>query len=227
MRKLSFAVFCLSVGLSGPSAAQEWGEYVNTDDLFLVNFPGQPRVEEFVYVSEYGSPLQARRYIAEDASGRYSVTVVEFFTTIRPPGRHGVEMRGSMAYAATELRRTGEVTYDAYSEIQVVPGHQLQITLPDGRRNFAQLHYLDHRLYIVEAVVPGNFPPPAQFQVSIAFINANGEEIRFTGEGEYQFPDGRPLLRVGGREVTSDEEAARLQRSITIDREPERIVPTY
>jgi hypothetical protein len=227
MRGFSLAVLALLFGLGGTASAQEWIEYVNTDDLFAVNFPGEPRVEEFIYVSEYGSPLPARRYVAEDVTGRYQVTVIEFFTTIRPPGRHGVEMRGSMAYAATQLRQTGEVTYDAYGEIQVIPGHQLQITLPDGRRNFVQIHYLDHRLYILEATVPGNFPPPAHFQASITFINANGEEIRFTGEGEYQFPEGRPLLRVGEEDVTSEDEAARLLNSITADREPQRHVPSH
>jgi hypothetical protein len=128
-------------------------------------------------------------------------------------------MRGAMALAATELRRTGDVTFDAYGEIQVIPGHQLQITLPDGRRNFVQIHYHDHRLYVAEAIVEGNMPPPAHFQASLTFINEDGEEIRYTGEGEYQFPDGRPLLRVGGREVTSEEEAERLLNSITIDRQ--------
>ena len=226
MRLWKMVALAAALCFAGSASAQGWIEYVNTDDLFAVNFPGEPTVEEFIYVSEYKSPLPARRYVAEDSSGRYQVTVIEFFTTIRPPGRHGVEMRGSMAYAAHQLRQTGEVTYDAYGEIQVIPGHQLQITLPDGRRNFVQIHYLDHRLYITEAVVPGNFPPPAHFQASITFIDANGEEIRFTGEGEYQFPDGRPLLRVGGEEVTSEEEAIRLLNSITVDREPQRLVPS-
>jgi hypothetical protein len=208
-----------SLAFTGTAAAQGWIEYVNTDDLFSANFPGEPRIEGFTYVSEYGSPLPSRRYIAEDPSGRYQMTVVEFFTTIRPPGRHGVEMRGSMAYAATQLRKTGEVTYDAYGEIQVIPGHQLQITLPDGRRNFVQIHYRDHRLYIAEAIVAGTMPPPAHFQASLVFINENGEEIRYTGEGEYQFPEGRPLLRVGGDDITSEEDAIELLNSVTIERQ--------
>ena len=35
------------------ASAQGWIEYVNTDDFFAVNFPGEPRVEEFIYVSEF------------------------------------------------------------------------------------------------------------------------------------------------------------------------------
>jgi hypothetical protein len=219
MRLLKWILFALALGNAATANAQTWIEYANTDDLFAVNFPGEPRVEEYLYVTEYASPLPSHRYIAQDASGRYQVSVIKMFTTVRPPGRHGVEMRGAMALAATELRRTGEVTFDAYGEIQVIPGHQLQITLPDGRRNFVQIHYHDHRLYVAEAIVQGNMPPPAHFQASLTFINEDGEEIRYTGEGEHQFPDGRPLLRVGGQEVTSEDKAVRLLNSITVDRQ--------
>ncbi len=189
------------------AAAQGWIEYVNTEDLFAVNFPGEPMVETFTYVTEYGSELPSKRFYAEDASGLYQVRVVDMHTTSRPPGRHGVELRGSIAQAATAIRQTGEVTYDAYSEIQVIPGHQLQVTLPDGSRNFAQIHYHDHRLYIVEAIVPPNMPPPVHFQSSLSIINEAGEAIRYTGEGFYQFPDARPVLSLGGRVVTTEAEA--------------------
>ena len=172
-----------------------------------MNFPGEPRVEDFIYVSEYGSPLPSKRFIAEDATGRYMMTVVDMHTTVRPEGRHGIELRGAVDYAATELRRTGEVTYDAYGEIQVIPGHQLQITQPDGKRNFVQLHYHDHRLYIAEAVVPGNLPPPVHFQASVSIVNEEGLPIRYTGEGFHAFPDGRPVLSIGGEIVTTEAEA--------------------
>jgi hypothetical protein len=195
-------IFCAS-----SAAAQEWIEYVNTDELFAVNFPGEPRVEEFIYVTEYGSPLPSKRFIGEDSIGRYTLTVVDMHTTVRPPGRHGVELRGSMAHAAAELRRTGEVTYDAYSEIQVIPGHQLQITQPDGKRNFVQIHYHDHRLYIAEAVVPGNFPPPVHFQASFSIVNEEGLAIRYTGEGYFSFPDARPVLSIGGEIINTEAEA--------------------
>ena len=198
---LAFVLYAAS------ASAQGWIEYVNTDDLFAVNFPGEPRVEEFIYVSEFKSPLPSRRYVAQDATGRYQMTVIDMHTTVRPEGRQGVELRGAMAYAATELRRTGEVTYDAYGEIQVIPGHQLQITLPDGRRNFVQIHYHEHRLYIAEAIVPGNMPPPAHFQASVSIVNEEGLPIRYTGEGYFQFPDGRPVLSIGGEIVTTEAEA--------------------
>ncbi len=189
------------------ASAQGWIEYVNTDDLFAVNFPGEPRLEEFLYVSEFKSPLPSRRYIAVDAVGRYQMTVIDMHTTVRPQGRQGVELRGAMAYAATELRQTGEVTYDAYSEIQVIPGHQLQITLPDGRRNFVQMHYHDHRLYVAEAIVPGNMPPPAHFQASVSIVDGQGGAVRYTGEGTFSFPDGRPVLSIGGEIVTTEADA--------------------
>lgn len=194
----ALALMILSM-VPGSVRAQGWIEYVALDDFFSVNFPSQPEVEEFIYTSEYGSPLPSHRYFVEHNEGLYQVTVVNMTTTIRPPGRHGVELRGSIAYAATQLRKTGEVTYDAYGEINVIPGHQLQITQPDGRRNFVQIHYHDHHLYITEAIVPGDQPPPALFQASFEVTNAEGQSLRYAGEGEWSFPDGRSLLRVGGR----------------------------
>jgi hypothetical protein len=207
MRVWRFAPALAVLFCASGASAQDWIEYTNTDELFSVNFPGEPRVEEFIYVSEYESPLPSKRFIAEDATGRYQMSVVDMHTTIRPPGRHGIELRGAVDRAAAELRRTGEVTYDAYGEIQVIPGHQLQITLPDGKRNFVQIHYHDHRLYIAEAVVPGNFPPPVHFQASVSIVNEEGLPIRYTGEGFVSFPDGRPVLSIGGEIINTEAEA--------------------
>jgi len=207
MRFWKILPVALTALYASAASAQGWIEYVNTTEFFALNFPGEPMVEEFTYVTEYGSQLPSKRFYAEDASGLYQIKVVDMHTTSRPPGRHGVELRGSIAHAATAIRQTGEVTYDAYSEIQVIPGHQLQVTLPDGRRNFAQIHYHDHRLYIVEAIVPGNMPPPAHFQAALSIVDENGEAIRYTGEGFYQFPDARPVLSIGGRVVNTEAQA--------------------
>ena len=183
--------------ISGSALAQGWFEYRNTMDLFAVNMPAEPRVEEFTYVTEYGSHMPARRYIADYRGGAYTMTVVDMRVTERGRGRQGTELRGSIGYAATQLRHTGDVTYDAYGEINVIPGHQLQITLPDGRRNFVQimLHY--RRLYIAEAIVPGNQPPPALFQASIELLDEQGNVPRYQ-DNDYSFPDHIPRGGGGG-----------------------------
>ena len=179
------------------ASAQNWFEYQNLEDLFSVNFPAEPKVTETSYTSEYGSPFVARKYSTTDGDVEYMVTVVNMENSAREPGRRGTEWRGAIGFHATKLRQTGEVTFDAYGEINVIPGHQLQITLPDGRRNFANIHFHAHRLYVIEAIAPPNLPPPALFQASFAVVDEAGNSLRYLDE-DYSFPDRIPLTRRGG-----------------------------
>jgi len=41
-------------------------------------FPGQPKVEETTYTSEYGAKLPAHVYHVENGQSRYSMTVVDY-----------------------------------------------------------------------------------------------------------------------------------------------------
>jgi hypothetical protein len=192
MRALRFIPAVLLLLYSGAAAAQNWFEYVNTEDLFTVNFPEEPTVTESPYISEYNSPFTARKYSATDGVAQYSVTVVNMENSAREQNRRGTEWRGAVGYAATAIRRTGEVTFDGYAEINVIPGQQLQVTLPDGSRNFANVHFHKHRLYIIEAIAPAGAPPPAHFQASWAVIDAEGNRLRYE-DADYSFPDGRAL----------------------------------
>jgi hypothetical protein len=183
--------------IAGPALAQEWFDYVNKEDKFSVNLPAQPRVEKFTYISEYDSKLPATRYTAEHNGVQYMMTVVDMNKTDREPGRHGTELRGSIQFHATKLRRSGTVTMDIYNEIQVVPGQMLQITLPDGRRNYAGIYLHQRRLYVMEAIAPAGRVPPILYQASLNFLDDNGNSVRYE-DGNYSFPDGRPLARGGG-----------------------------
>jgi len=197
MNVLKLVPAALLLFFANTASAQNWFEYQNLDDLFSVNFPEEPTVSETPYTSEYDSPFVARKYSASDGNVEYMVTVVNMENSARDPGRRGTEWRGAIGFHATKLRHTGEVTYDAYGEINVIPGHQLQITLPDGRRNFANLHFHGHRLYIIEAIAPADLPPPALFQASFAVVDEEGNSLRYLDE-DYSFPDRIPLARRGG-----------------------------
>ena len=54
MRASHFVAAALFLSLSAPASAQEWIEYVSKEDRFTVNFPGQPRVTQTTYMSQYG-----------------------------------------------------------------------------------------------------------------------------------------------------------------------------
>ena len=184
--------------VSSFSHAQGWFEYVNQEDRFSVNLPSEPEIQDIVYHSELEAEFPARLYSVQVGESSYTVTVVDFRDAqrihaeklagereseqIRGRNRWITDQRASVARAAREFRqRGGEVTYDAWGHLENVEGHQLQITNPDGTRTFVgiYLHGKDNRLYILDGTVPGNMPPPGQFQQSLRFLDENGARIRY------------------------------------------------
>lgn len=63
-----------------------------------------------------------------------------------------MDIVASIAYAATKFRqRPGvKMTYDAYHYIDLVSGHQLQLTNQDQSRTFVAIYLHENRLYILE-----------------------------------------------------------------------------
>lgn len=202
MNALKLIPAALLLLYSSAASAQNWFEYVNIADQFTVNFPEDPTITEEPYVSEYGSHFTARKYSATDGMVNYTITVVDMTNSERRPGLRGNEWRGAIAYEAAKLRRTGEVTLDAYNEINVVPGIRLQINLPDGTRNFVAIHFCYHKLYIISAIAPENLPPPALFPDSFSVVDEDGNTIRFLDD-DYSFPDRTPIATIAGQPVAN------------------------
>ena len=179
--------------VAGVAAAQGWRSYVSREDFFSVNFPDEPAVTEISYASEYGATLPARVYAVRKGASLHSVTVVDFTDAQRIyqelPDRTDeannaslwlYDQRASVAYAARNFRlRGGEVTYDAWHHIDLVEGHQLQITNQDGSRTYAGMYFHEGRLYIIEATVPSGALPQGMFQQSLSFLDADGNRIRY------------------------------------------------
>jgi len=175
--------------------AQGWIELIDRTDRFIVNFPGTPTITEISYESELAVQLPARVYAVDNAAGRYSMTVVDYTQAERVHREHcealatyecdgnevSTEVRGAIAFAAWNYRKNteGEITYDAYAQVDGVPGHQLQITNPDGSRTFVAIHLDARRLYILEGTVPAEAPPPGMFQQSLGILDEHGRRIRY------------------------------------------------
>ena len=197
-QRLISAALAMMVALcSGAAlAAEAVKPFISREDRFTLNFPTPPKVEEFTYTSEYGSPWKARRYISEHDGYRYIMTVVDMSTTaltrdrdqFRNVGRPGNEKRGAMAHAATNLRQSGKVTLDAYDELQVIPGHRLEIELADGRQNIVQMHAHGPFLYILEAISPPGAVPGYDVQSSLELLDGEGMVPRYR-DNDYSFPD--------------------------------------
>ena len=77
IRNVSFA-FAIVLTTSVTIFAQDWTEFQNIQDGFKIDFPGQPKVTETTWTSEYGYKLPARVYNAERGKERYSMTVVDY-----------------------------------------------------------------------------------------------------------------------------------------------------
>ena len=191
------AVTALAWGLylsSRAVSAQSWFEYEAIEDRFGVNFPAEPIVESFDYHSEFDAVFPARIYSARRGSDVYSVTVVDFTDSQRIHAQMDKteaasgsnvwinDQRASVARAARQFReRGGDVTYDAWSHIDLVEGHQLQITNPDRSRTYAGMYFNGNsqRLYVLEATISPTSPPAGLFQQSLRFLDADGNRVRY------------------------------------------------
>jgi hypothetical protein len=172
---LFFAFFVVQNVFVCSAYAQDWIEYKDRTDRFGVSMPHQPKIEEITYTSWRGHKVPARVHSAQDGMSRYSVTVVNYASD-----PDITDVLGSVAFAATNFRRRGgEVTFDAYEQVDRIPGHELHITNPDGSVTYAEINLFERRLYILEATVPHNAAPPLLFQMSLEILDEKGDRIRF------------------------------------------------
>ncbi len=172
--------------------AQNWQTFVDQEEFFAINVPGEPKVAEVLYASEWGGQLPSKVYSLTANDVDYRITVVNYGTddsSYVQVDDHTdddfpwlYDFRGSIAFAAHNIRkRGGEVTFDAWHHIEMVEGHQLQITHEDGSRTYAGIYlYQDTgRLYIVEAKAPKGALPQGLFQQSLNFLDEDGNRVRY------------------------------------------------
>jgi hypothetical protein len=195
----------LVLSVSAAADAQEWQEYVNTQEGFKVNFPGKPTVTETTWKSQLDYVLPARVYSADRGRERYSITVVDYSgleqqgiersKTCPPgnaqcradagpvigPGYWKQDERGAIVYATFKLlQRDVKVTGLFWDWQDMVEGHFLQLTNnADQSRTFAYIAMHQHKLYIVEGTVPKGYPEPGLFQQSMGWVDKDGNGIRY------------------------------------------------
>ncbi len=174
MKFVGIAAALGALMFSLPALGQNWFQFEDKAERFTVNFPGEPTVTDITYPSEYDGVLPAKHYEVSDGTTTYAVTVVNYLEA------DTTEVRGSVAWAAWNFRkRGGVVNYDAYSQLDRIEGHQLQITNDDMSRTFIAIHVNDKRLFILEATSPPGVPPPAHFQQSLGIFDETGRRVRF------------------------------------------------
>ena len=214
MRQTIAALCCVLI--TGVAFGQGWGPFTSRTDFFTVNLPGEPKVQEITYSTEYGIKLPGHVYSYADGGSRYSVTVVDYSADERmhvertkacqadlgnvdacvAQFQSRTDMRGAILFATWNfLQRDAKVTHLTYSYADLVEGHSLQLTNKDGSRTFAAIHMHENRLYILEGTVPEGAPPPGLFQQSLQFLDKDGNKIRYQSIYSNGFP-APPATRV-------------------------------
>jgi hypothetical protein len=220
MRLIPIVATALVLSLSGTAFAQEWVEFASREDRFTCNFPSEPKITETTWTSEYGYTLPARVYSAEGGLGRYSMTVVDYRNLEKlgmervkscPAGAEpckgspttGVgysknDVRGAIAYASWKfMQRDAKVTHFMWNFIDLVEGHQLQLTNADKSRTVASIYMHENKLYVMEATVPANYPEPGLFQQSLGWLDENGVGLRYQSVYSNGFPPPPRVNRAG------------------------------
>jgi hypothetical protein len=212
MRRTAF-VFALVLWIAEPVAAQEWDQYVNTQDGFKINFPGPPKISTTTWKSQMDYTLPARVYTADRGREHYSLTVVDYSGLEKqgierakscPPGNEQCrenagpvigpgywkqDERGAIVYATLRLlQRDVKVTGFTYDWQDMVEGHLLQLTNnADQSRTYAYVAMHEHKLYVVEGTVPKGYPEPGLFQQSLGWVDKDGNGIRYQSPYSNEF----------------------------------------
>ena len=206
----SWIAAVLVLSLASPAAAQEWENFLFPEDGFEANFPGPPEVEETTWISQLDYELPARIYRASRGDARYSVTAVDYRPLEQlgqarlaacPPGaetcigRQGggeagsvigvgywkIDLRGAPTYAVLKFLRRGGTVTDYNLEFQdLVEGYFLRLTNPDESRTLAYITMHENRLYIYEGTTPKGAPDAALFTGAAGFVDADGNNLRYT-----------------------------------------------
>lgn len=193
---LSKTFFTVILLLPVLSYGQGWIEYLDRSAAYSINFPAEPVITEITYESQQGLIYPAQLYSAHGVRGdSYLVTVVDFTDAQELHSSHpdrteasGInswwwDIRASVAHTALHIRqRGGEITYDSWSWLEGVEGHQLQITNQDASRTFVGIYQHSLRLYILETNVPAGSPPPGLFQQSLRFLDEEGVRVRYRND---------------------------------------------
>jgi hypothetical protein len=212
---IPLALVALVVAVAAP--AQDWKTFTVVEDGFRSNYPGDPKVERISYESEFHLSLPGRVYRAADALGRYSTTVVDYRDVERLHGERSAQCRaanganqqdgdtcqndfvtevaGAMDHViARYLVRDGvKVLHYGSYYVDLVVGRELQLLNADRSRTYVAVHQHAGRLYLQEATVPADMPEPLLFLQSLAWVNEEGQAIRYRtlyteGYADWKFP---------------------------------------
>jgi hypothetical protein len=204
--RASRLALALVIFTAGTASAQNWDQYTFKEDGFKVDFPAAPKVTTTTFKSEYGADLPAKVYTVDQGREHYKVTVADYTQAPRILDENAAKTcpkdyaderscglsnagRGywkeDLAGAAlwgtySFLQRDAKLTHLAFAWQDLVQGNEIQmINNADKSRMFAFVAMHKDKLYLFEATVPGNAPPPGLFQQSVGWVDKDGNGVRY------------------------------------------------
>ena len=177
MRARSLTTIAIVGILSASVFAQgEWTEYKSDQDHFTCDFPGQPKVTEQPYTTQFGTKLPSRLYSVDIAPNNYyHLTVVDFTNIVAlatekakscPPGAETclggnggpgqstgpgyskADRAGAMVYATWQfMQRDAKVTNLLWTNMNLVEGNHITYNTASDR------HYSSGRIVAYQKCV--------------------------------------------------------------------------
>ena len=149
--------------------------YANCQYGIAIIFPGAsktPQARDSRYtIPFYANNLPAREFYIDRGGNHYSVTIVDFSSGPRAD-------EAIVEQAAAELRKKGEVRYQAFADYDPgMPGRQLNIFPPNNRQLRASLYMAYHKLVITQADTVVGDNDSIQFEQSIVLVDKDGIDI--------------------------------------------------
>jgi hypothetical protein len=178
MRFARLVPAAMALFIAGAAYAQAWDVYVNRENFFSLNLPGDPAESTAPYRTAKGTALTARKFTAVAPAGSllagtYMLTVVDYASATG-------ELGAAIEEAAAKYRAMGKVTYDAVNMLDNHRSWRMTVETPDQKRVLVEILVArNNRLYISESATAMTAPPPAQFQVSLQILDENGVRIRY------------------------------------------------
>jgi len=205
--RVSTVVFALVIFASGSAFAQDWDTYTFKDEGFKVDFPAQPKVATSTFTSEYGAVLPAKVFSVDQGRDHYKVTVADYtqaprildenaaktcpkdFADERSCGLTNAgrgywkeDLAGAILWGTLGFiqRPDQKLTHLAFAWQDLVQGNEIQqINATAKTRTFAFVAMHKDKLYLFEATVPSNEPPPGLFQQSVGWVDKDGNGVRY------------------------------------------------
>jgi hypothetical protein len=176
MRAVHFIPAIVAAFLATAASAQVWEEFVNREDFFQVNFPGEPQVNQIQYKTVKGTMLPAKVFTATApagsiTAGTYRVTVVDYNTA------QG-ELGDAIEQARQAILAKGTAKYDGRENLDMHRSWRVTVDTANSRILGEILIAANNRVYIVEGETSLDVPPAAQFQASLQILNNEGVRIR-------------------------------------------------